>query len=111
VSFYTMFHTRPVGKYVLQVCRTLSCALLGAERVVDEICSALEIAPGDTDATRTFTLQVVECLGACDRAPLLMVNDEWHERQDPARVRELLEGLRKRGLEATTGCHLRVAGE
>jgi NADH-quinone oxidoreductase E subunit len=111
VSFYTMFHTAPVGKYLLQVCGTLSCALLGAERVVDEICASLGIRPGETDATRTFTLQVVECLGACDRAPLVMVNDEWHERQAPDRVADLLDGLRTRGLAATTGCHLKVAGE
>lgn len=111
VSFYTMFHTGPVGTYVLQVCGTLSCALMGAERVVDEICRSLDIRPGETDGSRTFTLQVVECLGACDRAPLVMVNDEWHERQAPERVGELLDGLRTRGLDATTGCHLKVAGE
>jgi NADH-quinone oxidoreductase subunit E len=75
---------------------------------VDELSAALAIRPGETDATRTFTLQVVECLGACDRAPLVMVNDEWHERQDPGRIRELLDNLRRRGLEATTGCHLKV---
>src|SRR6266852_6111490 len=64
VSFYTMFYTKPVGKFVVQVCRTLSCALNGAERVTEELCSALRIAPGQTDETRTFTLVEVECLGA-----------------------------------------------
>src|SRR5436190_18932727 len=73
VSFYTMFYTRPVGTYVIQVCRTLSCALLGAERVTEEFSKALGIAPGETDANREFTLIEVECLGACDRAPVVGV--------------------------------------
>src|SRR3990172_8403743 len=77
VSYYVMFFTRPVGKYVLQVCRTLSCALMGAERVTEELCSKLGIKPGETDATGTFTLIEVECLGACDRAPVIMVDDAW----------------------------------
>src|SRR5258707_3734452 len=79
VSFYTMFYTRPVGKFVLQVCRTLSCALNGAERVTDELSSKLGIQPGQTDADAMFTLLEVECLGACDRPPVVMVNDAWHE--------------------------------
>src|SRR5437762_14152083 len=64
VSFYTMFYTKPVGKFVLQVCRTLSCALNGAERVTQELSATLGIQPGQTDPTRTFTLLEVECLGA-----------------------------------------------
>ena len=79
VSFYTMFYTKPVGKFVLQVCRTLSCAVNGAERVTEELSAKLGIAPGQTDASGTFTLLEVECLGACDRAPVVMVNDAWHE--------------------------------
>src|SRR5712691_5023559 len=69
VSFYTMFYTKPVGRFVLQVCRTLSCALNGAERVTEAISSKLGIANGQTDPSGTFTLIEVECLGACDRAP------------------------------------------
>ena len=106
VSYYTMFFTKPVGTYVLNVCRTLSCALLGAERVTEEISAALNIKPGETDPTGTFTLIEVECLGACDRAPVLMVNDDWHERLAPSQVREFLENVRTRGREAFTGCHL-----
>ena len=69
VSFYTMFYTRPVGRHVIQVCRTLSCALMGAERVTEELSTVLGLRPGETDASREFTLLEVECLGACDRAP------------------------------------------
>jgi NADH-quinone oxidoreductase subunit E len=105
VSYYTMFFTRPVGTFVLSVCRTLSCALNGAERVTEELREALGIAPGETDASGTFTLLEVECLGACDRAPVVMVNDAWQERQRPEDVRRLLDDLRVRGDGALTGCH------
>jgi NADH-quinone oxidoreductase E subunit len=108
VSFYTMFYTRPVGRHVLQVCRTLSCALRGAERVTEELSKALGIAPGETDAKGEFTLLEVECLGACDRAPVIGVNDHWHECQDPDDVRALVDGLRAKGAAALTGCHLKV---
>jgi NADH-quinone oxidoreductase E subunit len=108
VSFYTMFYTRPVGRHVLQVCRTLSCALRGAERVTEALSKALDIAPGETDAKGEFTLLEVECLGACDRAPVVGVNDHWHECQDPDDVRALIDGLRAKGAAALTGCHLKV---
>jgi NADH-quinone oxidoreductase subunit E len=105
VSYYTMFFTRPVGKFVLSVCRTLSCALNGAERVTEEIREALGIKPGETDKTGTFTLLEVECLGACDRAPVIMVNDAWQENQKPEDVKRLLDDLRARGESALSGCH------
>jgi len=108
VFYYTMFHTRPVGTYVLRVCRTLSCALNGAERVTQEICAALDIKAGETDRSGTFTLFEVECLGACDRAPVVMVNDAWQEVQRPEDVGQLLAELRTRGEDALTGCHHRV---
>ena len=108
VSYYTMFYTRPVGKYVVNVCRTLSCALLGAERVTEDLSAALGIKPGETTADGMFTLMEVECLGACDRAPVLMVNDDWHERLAPEQVAQFIEDLRARGPAAFTGCHLRV---
>ena len=105
VTYYTMFYTKPVGKFVLSVCRTLSCAVNGAERVTEEICNALHIKPGETDASGTFTLIEAECLGACDRAPVVMVNDAWQELQRPEDVPKLLEDLRTRGEAARTGCH------
>jgi NADH-quinone oxidoreductase subunit E len=108
VSYYVMFFTKPTGKYVLQVCRTLSCALRGAERVTEELSKQLHCKVGETDATGTFTLLEFECLGACDRAPVIMVNNEhWHECQKPEDVRTLLDGLRANGLAALSGCHLR----
>jgi NADH-quinone oxidoreductase subunit E len=107
VSYYVMFFTKPVGTYVLQVCRTLSCALNGAERVTEAICKHLHIRPGETDASGTFTLQEFECLGACDRAPVIMVNnDHWHEQQRPEDVPRFLDDMKARGLAALSGCHL-----
>src|SRR4051812_44067059 len=105
VSFYTMFYTRPVGKYVLQVCRTLSCALNGAERVTEALSEKLRIKPGETDATATFTLLEVECLGACDRAPAVMINDAWHECLKPEDAAKLVDDLKAKGEAAVTGCH------
>ena len=107
VSYYTMFYTRPVGKYVLNVCRTLSCALLGAERVTEELSAKLGIKPGETDPTGTFTLVEVECLGACDRAPVVMVNDDWHESRGRVglRTRRAASGHRCRpSRERGVGC-------
>jgi len=105
VSFYTMFYTRPVGKYVVQVCRTLPCALRGAEQVTEELVAALGTEPNGTDSTGTFTLMEVECLGACDRAPLVMVNDSWHECLAPQDARALVDMLRTKGEAALSGCH------
>ena len=106
VSYYTMFFTKPVGTYVINVCRTLSCALRGAERVTEELVATLGIKPGETDPAGTFTLVEVECLGACDRAPVVMVNDDWHERLAPEDVRAFVEAVRTRGRAAFSGCHL-----
>ena len=107
VSYYTMFFTKPVGTYVINVCRTLSCALLGAERVTEELSAKLGIKPGETDPSGTFTLLEVECLAACDRAPVVMVNDDWHERLSPEQAARFIDDIRAKGQAAFTGCHLR----
>jgi NADH-quinone oxidoreductase subunit E len=109
VSYYTMFYTRPVGKYVLNVCRTLSCALLGAERVTEELSAKLGIRPGQTTPDGAFTLMEVECLGACDRAPVVMVNDRyWQEELSPAQVSKWVDDIRAKGEAVFSGCHLHV---
>jgi NADH-quinone oxidoreductase E subunit len=103
-TYYAMFYKQPVGTYVIQVCRTLSCALQGAERVTEEIARHLHVKPGETDASGTFTLLEVECLGACDRAPVVMVNDGWHECLSPDRVGELLDTIKAKGEAGLSGC-------
>jgi NADH-quinone oxidoreductase E subunit len=108
-TYYVMFFKAPVGKYVLQVCRTLSCALAGAERVTESLSEKLGIKVGETDASGMFTLLEFECLGACDRAPVVMVNNEhWHEKATPENCSKLVEDLKARGASALSGCHLRV---
>jgi NADH-quinone oxidoreductase E subunit len=108
-TYYVMFYRAPVGKYVLQVCRTLSCALMGAERVTEALSQTLGIGVGETDKAGLFTLGEFECLGACDRAPIVMVNNEhWHEQVRPEDVGKLVDDIRARGDVAFSGCHLYV---
>jgi NADH-quinone oxidoreductase E subunit len=108
-TYYVMFYREPVGKYVLQVCRTLSCALNGAERVTEALSDKLGIGVGETDASGMFTLLEFECLGACDRAPVVMVNNEhWHEHASPESAGRLVDDIKARGEAALSGCHLRV---
>lgn len=108
-TYYVMFFKEKVGKYVLQVCRTLSCALNGAERVTEAISEKLGIKPGETDPSGMFTLLEFECLGACDRAPVVMVNNEhWHEHATPESCSKLLDDIKARGEQALSGCHLHV---
>ena len=107
VSYYVMFHRGPVGKYVLQVCTTLSCALAGAERVIEELEHKLGINVGETDPTGMFTLQKMECLGACDRAPVMMVNNnEWHEELTPGKAIGVVDRMKTGGVQALSNCHL-----
>jgi NADH-quinone oxidoreductase E subunit len=108
-TYYVMFYKERVGKYVLQVCRTLSCALAGAERVTEALSEKLGIKVGETDASGMFTLLEFECLGACDRAPVVMVNNEhWHERVTPEGCSRLVDDLKAGGVAALSGCHLKV---
>jgi NADH-quinone oxidoreductase E subunit len=108
-TYYVMFFREPVGTYVLQVCRTLSCALNGAERVTEALTEKLGIKVGETDPSGMFTLLEFECLGACDRAPIVMVNNEhWHEKATAESCSQLVDDIKARGAEALSGCHLRV---
>jgi NADH-quinone oxidoreductase E subunit len=108
-TYYVMFFREKVGKYVLQVCRTLSCALAGAERVTEALADTLGIHPGETDPSGMFTLLEFECLGACDRAPIVMVNNEhWHEKATAESCAKLVDELRARGESVLSGCHLKV---
>jgi NADH-quinone oxidoreductase subunit E len=94
VSFYTMFLRRPIGRYHLQVCSNLSCTLLGAEPLLDYLKEKLGIDIGETTADGRFTLSTVECLGACEQAPCLMVNFDYHGLLNKEKIDRILEGLR-----------------
>jgi NADH-quinone oxidoreductase subunit F len=109
VSYYVMFFRNPVGKYVLQVCTTLSCAVAGAERVVEALEHKLGIKAGETDPTGLFTIQPMECLGACDRAPVVMLNnDHWHEALAPEQAAAFVDRIKAEGVSAASGCHLDI---
>jgi NADH-quinone oxidoreductase E subunit len=90
-SFYTMLYRQPVGTYVLQVCRTLPCALMGAEEVVACLHAKLGIQPGETTPDQRFTLETVECLAACHVAPLMMVNEVYKVRLDATKIERIID--------------------
>ncbi len=94
VTFYTMYSRRPIGRYKLQVCRTVSCMLLGAEAITEHISEKLDCRVGGTTADGKFTLTEVECLGYCDLAPVLQVNFDYHEKVTTQSVDRLIEGLK-----------------
>ena len=93
-SFYTMYLRRPPGRYVLQVCTTLSCQLCGAGSLVDRLRKKLGIDFGETTADGRFTLVDVQCLGACGEAPVIQVNNDYYTDLDGERLDELLEALK-----------------
>lgn len=94
MSFYSTYHEHPVGRYHLQVCRTLSCALAGADELYRHLVEETGLVSGETDAEGRFSLQNVECLGSCGTAPVLQVNDTFHERVTRSRCQHLLAELR-----------------
>jgi len=95
VTFYTMFHTSPPGKHVLEVCSTLSCHLSGAGELAAHLRKRLGIEFGETTEDGLFTLVEVQCLGACDQGPVLRVDETYHGRMTPRKVDRLLSALRE----------------
>lgn len=94
VTFYTMFNQKPVGRHMIQVCRNLSCTLLGGQRLQKQIQDKLGLTDGETTQDGRFTFVSVECLGSCGTAPVLMVNDRYYENVTPQQVDRLLEELK-----------------
>jgi len=93
LSFYTQFRRAPVGRWHLQACRNLSCSMRGAEGVIAHLEHRLGIEPGQTTSDGRYTLSTVECLGSCGTAPVVMVNETYHEDMSPERLDALLESL------------------
>lgn len=93
VTFYSMFETKPVGKNMIYVCDHLSCQLCGSDKVVDHLKKKLDVEVGETTEDGKFTLQTVECLGACVNAPMMQVNDDYHEHLTEEKIDKLLETL------------------
>ncbi len=95
MSFYGTFHEHPVGHFHLQVCRTLSCKLAGADELYRFLVEETGLVSGETAADGRFSLQNVECLGSCGTAPVLQVNDTFHERVTRSRCQALLAEMRE----------------
>jgi NADH-quinone oxidoreductase subunit E len=93
LSFYGQFRRRPIGRWHIQTCRNVSCSLRGAERIIEHLTAKLGIAPGQTTADGRFTLSTVECLASCGSAPVVMINDTYHEGASPEKLDALLDGL------------------
>lgn len=90
-TFYTMFNLQPVGKYVLEVCRTGPCMLKGSDQIIDYIKEKLQINEGETTQDGLFTLKPAECLGACGYAPMMQIGKFYHEHLTREKVDEIIE--------------------
>ena len=89
-TFYTMFNLRPVGRHHIQICKTLSCKIMGEPGITDHICSKLGIHPGETTDDGRFTVTMVECLGSCGTAPMMQIGFDYHENLTKESVDKIL---------------------
>ena len=94
-GFYTLYYEEPVGKYVLEICNDLPCALRGADEFVEMACQKLDIGLDETTEDGLFTLKTVMCLAACDKAPMLQVNLKYEENLDEEKFDALITRLRE----------------
>ncbi|MBM4263951.1 MAG: NADH-quinone oxidoreductase subunit NuoE [Deltaproteobacteria bacterium] len=94
VTFYTMYNQKPIGRHHIQVCRTLPCALRGAEKVTEYLSKKLGIKPGQTTEDKRFTLSEVECLASCGTAPMMQVNDDYYENLTDEKIDKILDGMK-----------------
>src|SRR6478672_10046178 len=92
-TFYSMIHIKPIGKYHIQVCKTLSCKLLGADKITRHCEDKLGIKSGETTADGRFSLSEVECLGSCGTAPMFQINFAYHENLTEQKVDQILDSL------------------
>jgi NADH-quinone oxidoreductase subunit E len=96
-TFYTLFPKRPVGKYRIMVCHNISCALLGADSLTAYLEGKLGIKKGEVTPDRLFSLETVECLGSCATAPMMQINQDFHENLTREKVDAILTDLKARG--------------
>jgi NADH-quinone oxidoreductase subunit E len=104
VVFYTLYHDKPAGKYRMQVCTDLSCALRGADKFLQELCGNLGIQVGETTPDGLITIEAVMCLAGCDKAPMFQLQSAdgiaYHENMTMDKTVELVEALKKSNREA-----------
>lgn len=101
-GYYTLYYEEPVGRYVLEICNDLACALRGADEFVEMASEKLGIGVNETTEDGLFTIKTVMCLGACDRAPMLQCNLKFEEDLDEARFDSLIAHLRQEAAEGTS---------
>jgi NADH-quinone oxidoreductase subunit E len=89
-TFYSMFNLRPIGRHHIQICKTLSCKIMGEPEITGHICSKLGIHPGETTADGKFTVSLVECLGSCGTAPMMQIGFDYHEDLTTEKVDKIL---------------------
>ena len=94
VSFYDMYHVRPVGRHRIRVCTNLSCQLRGSGEILETIGHELGVGEGQVTADGRCSYVQFECLGSCDTAPMIMVDDDYHENLTPERVRQIVRDLK-----------------
>ena len=99
ISYYSMLTTKPRGKYNVQVCTNISCMVRGGEQILDHCAKKLGIGHKQTTPDGMFTLEEVECIGACSWAPAAQVNYDFHENLTPEKIDEILEEYRKKGTQ------------
>ena len=92
-TFYSMINTEPVGRYHIQICKTLSCKIMGEPKITRHVCEKLGIKPGETTADGRFTVSLVECLGSCGTAPMFQIGFDYHEDLTTAKVDQILDSL------------------
>jgi NADH-quinone oxidoreductase subunit E len=92
-TFYVMYHTRPVGRHVVEVCTNVSCSLAGGHDIFEHLKSSLGVENGGTTKDGRITLRQVECLGSCGTAPAMLVDEEMHESLTPEAIDRILGGL------------------
>jgi NADH-quinone oxidoreductase subunit E len=93
-TFYVMFHTRPIGRHLLEICTNVSCCLTGGDRLFEHLRQKLEVANGGTTRDGRITLREVECLGSCGTAPAILLDEEMHEGMSIEKVEKLIGGLK-----------------
>ena len=93
LNYYTQLRRKPIGRWHLQVCRNVTCSMRSAERILDHLTKTLGVAPGETTADGRFTLSTAECLGSCGTAPVVLVNETYHENISLEKLDALLGSL------------------
>ena len=92
-TFYSFLSTRPLGKYVIRICKSIPCWLKDAEMIIESVGREIGIAPGQTTSDKKFSLELTNCIGACDMAPAMLVNDQVYGHLTPGKIAEILKGF------------------